>query len=185
MPRTLLPLILIAIILLLKPVAAEERLPGGISTSLALKIGERLHRSQKQGCATCHNLDGTGGARAGAANLRKPSKWKSTLIAKKVAQLGLEGESTRSVAVGLILHGAEKWNAEFYDKPEYSRIEDKIFFDKRMIGVHSTALKTNRKMAKRLLRKNKKRVASKDLLRLMAESVYLYLEQKLFLEEEK
>ena len=85
--------------------------------------------------------------------------------------------------MGLILNGAEKWNAEFYSRPQYSEIKDKIFFDKRMIGVHSTALKSNRKMAKRILRKKKKRVASKDLLKLMAEAVYYYVDNKISSDE--
>ena len=169
----------------IKPVLAEENLSNGIPTSLALKIGERLYHSQKQGCASCHKVDGTGGAKAGAANLKVPTNWKSSQIAKKVNALGLKRETTRSIAVGLILNGAEKWNAQFYSHPEYSKIEDKIFFDKRMIGVHSTALKMNQRMAKRILRKNKNRIASKNLLRLMAESVYVYINDNLFPEGER
>ena len=178
--------IVICLILTFVPfqqVFGDERLPEGINASLALKIGERLHLSQKQGCATCHKIDGTGGTKAGAANLRTPKNWKSTLIAKTVNGLGLKHESTRSISVGLILNGAEKWNSEFYDRPKYSEVKDKIFFDKRMIGVHSTALKSNRRMAKRLLKKNKKRVGGKKLLQLMAESVYIYMEKNLFDEE--
>ena len=85
----------------------------------------------------------------------------------------------------MILNGAEKWNAEFYNQSEYTKIKDKIFFDKRMIGVHSTALKMNQRMAKRILRKNKKRIASNNLLRLMAESVYVYINNNLFPEGER
>ena len=168
----------------IKSVLAEKKFPDGILTSLALKIGERLYHSQKQGCASCHKVDGTGGAKAGAANLKVPTNWKSSQIANKVNSLGVEKETTRSIAVGLILNGAEKWNAEFYNQPEYSKIENKIFFDKRMIGVHSTALKMNQRMAKRILRKNKKRIASKNLLRLMAESVYVYINDNFFPEGE-
>lgn len=167
------------------PALCAERVPHNVPASLALKIGKRLHLSQKQGCATCHKVDGTGGAKAGAANLQTPSKWKSTLIAKKVNDLGVQRETTRSIAVGLILNGAEKWNAVFYDKPNYSNIDGKIFFDKRMIGVHSTALKMNQRMAKRMLKKNKKRVPSKELLKVMAESVYLYMNDNIFSDSEK
>ena len=60
-------------------VFSEEKFPGNIPSSLALKIGERLYLSQKQGCATCHQVNGVGGAQAGAANLQTPSKWKSGL----------------------------------------------------------------------------------------------------------
>ena len=116
----------------------EEKFPGNIPASLALKIGERLYLSQKQGCATCHQANGVGGAQAGAANLQTPSQWKSSLIAKKVKEFVSNEETTRSVAVGLILNGAEKWNSQFYSRPNYSKIKNKIFFDKRMIGVHST-----------------------------------------------
>ena len=176
---------IIAICSVSNTVLGEETFPGNIPSSLALKIGERLYLSQKQGCATCHQINGVGGTQAGAANLRTPSKWKSTLIAKKIAEFGANEETTRSVAVGLILNGAEKWNAEFYSRPQYSQIKDKIFFDKRMIGVHSTALKSNQKMAKRILRKKKKKVASKDLLKLMAESVYYYVDNKFSLDKNK
>ena len=169
----------------LTDISAGEKFLGNIQEALALKIGERLYHSQKQGCATCHQANGAGGAKAGAANLQKSSEWKSTLIAHKVRDLGIDKESTRDIVIGLILNGAEKWNSEFYSRPKYSEIEDKIFFDKRMIGVHSTALKFNQKMAKRILRKKKKKVASKDLLKLMAESVYHYVETKILLESEK
>ena len=167
------------------PVLGGERFPGNIPASLALKIGERLYLSQKQGCGTCHQINGVGGTKAGAANLQKPSNWKSFLIAKNLKESGVDDETTRSVVVGLISNGAEKWNAEFYSRPEFSEVKEKIFFDKRMIGVHSSALKTNQKMAKRILRKKKKKVASKDLLKLMAESVYHYVETKIFLDSEK
>ena len=166
-------------------ISASEKILSNIQDSLALKIGEHLYHSQKQGCATCHQANGAGGAKAGAANLQKSSEWKSTLIAHKVRELGIDKESTRNIVIGLILNGAEKWNSEFYSRPKYSEIKDKIFFDKRMIGVHSTALKFNQKMAKRILLKKKKKVASNDLLKLMAESVYHYVETKIFLDPEK
>ena len=165
-------------------VSGEEQFPDGIPESLAIKIGKRLYHSQKQGCSSCHKIDGTGGAKAGAANLKVPSNWKSSQIAKKVNALGLEKETTRSIVVGLILNGAEKWNAEFYTQPQYSKIENKIFFDKRMIGVHSTALKMNQRIAKRILRRSKKRISSKNLRRLMAESVYVYINNNFFPEGE-
>ena len=171
--------------ILLTGISAGEKFMSNIQESLALQIGERLYHSQKQGCASCHQANGAGGAKAGAANLQKSSEWKSTLIAHKVRELGIDKESTRNIVIGLILNGAEKWNSEFYSRPKYSEIKDKIFFDKRMIGVHSTALKFYQKMAKRILRKKKKRIASKDLLKLMAESVYHYVETKFFLDSEK
>jgi len=168
-----------------KPLSGKEHFPGEIPESLALKIGQRLHLSPKQGCATCHTVDGTGGAKAGAANLRTPTSWKSSLIAKNVNQLGVKVETTRSIAVGLILNGAAKWNKEFYNRSGHSKIKDKIFFDKRMIGVHSTALKNNRRMAKRLLKKNKKKIGGDKLLRVMAESVYLYIAENIFEKDER
>ena len=181
----LLTVVIFGIFSVSNTVFGEEKFPGNIPSSLALKIGERLYLSQKQGCATCHQANGVGGAQAGAANLQTPSQWKSSLIAKKVKEFVANEETTRSVVVGLILNGAEKWNSEFYSRPQYSKIKDKIFFDKRMIGVHSTALKSNQKMAKRILRKKKKRVASKDLLKLMAEAVYYYVDNKISVEEKK
>ena len=161
-------------------VLSQERFLDKIPNSLALNIGERLYLSQKQGCSSCHNIDGTGGAKAGAANLKIPTEWKSSQIARKVNALGFEKKTTRSIAVELILNGAEKWNAKFYSQPQYTKIENKIFFDKRMIGVHSTALRMNQRIAKRILRRNKKKVASKNLLRVMAESVYVYINNQFF-----
>ncbi|MEE2745629.1 MAG: hypothetical protein VX617_01985 [Pseudomonadota bacterium] len=164
-----------------RPVLAEYQLPGSVSQELALKIGEKLYRSQKQGCVSCHRLDGTGGQQAGAANLQTPSKWKSALIAKQAKELGVKNVTPRTIAVGLILNGAEKWNAEFYNKEQFGQLKNKIFFDRRMIGVHSTALRANLKMAKRMLKRKRKRVASKNILRLMAESVYIYMNKEFFL----
>ena len=178
---------IIATLLTLMPinsVLSQERFLDKIPNSLALKIGERLYLSQKQGCSSCHNIDGTGGAKAGVANLKVPSEWKSSQIARKVNALGFEKKTTRSIAVELILNGAEKWNAKFYSQPQYTKIENKIFFDKRMIGVHSTALRMNQRIAKRILRRNKEKVASKNLLRVMAESVYVYINKQFFPEDE-
>ena len=116
--------------ILLTGISASEKFLSNIQDSLALKIGEHLYHSQKQGCATCHQANGAGGAKAGAANLQKSSEWKSTLIAYKARELGIDKESTRNIVIGLILNGAEKWNSEFYSRPKYSEIKDKIFFDK-------------------------------------------------------
>ena len=153
-----------------------------VSPALALKIGERLHLSPKEGCASCHNRDGRGEGKAKASNLQSPSTWKSADVAKQLRAQGIDGETTRSVAISLISNGAAKWNVDFYKRPEYAAVQKKVFFDEDMIGIHSRALKLNTRIVRRLLKKNKTVVSSKELPRVMADSVYFYLSEKIFVE---
>ena len=153
-----------------------------VSPALALKIGERLHLSPKEGCASCHNRDGRGGGKAKASNLQSPSTWKSAGVARELRAQGIDGETTRSVAISLISNGAAKWNVNFYKRPEYAAVQNKVFFDEGMIGIHSRALKLNTRIVRRLLKKNKTVVSAKELPRVMAESVYFYLSERIFVE---
>jgi hypothetical protein len=52
-----------------------------------------------------------------------------------------------------------------------------VFFDDRMIGIHSKYLRRNSKSVIRVLKRNKVRFKSKELMDIMATSVFHYLEE--------
>ena len=111
---------------------------------LALKIGERIYFSSKQGCASCHGADGVGGVIAGAADIRFPEKWKSYKISRTLNKKIEEDISYKEIVTSLIELGSTKWNKEFYTDEKYNELQDKIFFDEKMLGIHSSDLRFNR-----------------------------------------
>lgn len=169
---------LLAILGLSASILASE--PTRLELPLALKVGEKVYFARKQGCVSCHGASGSGGKRAGSADLRYPEDWKSRVIAERVSANTNGKIDARGVAIGLITEGAERWNAEFYRRGERSTLESKVFFDEEMIGVHSAAMKRNAKSVLRLLRRNNIKVSRKELPAVMARSVYCYLSREIF-----
>lgn len=53
-----------------------------------------------------------------------------------------------------------------------------ISYDDRMVGIHSKFLAKNKKSTLRLLKRNKIKIKSNELLDVMATSVFIYLETK-------
>jgi len=53
-----------------------------------------------------------------------------------------------------------------------------ISYDDRMVGIHSKFLAKNKKSTLRLLKRNKIKFKSNELLDIMATSVFIYLETK-------
>ena len=154
--------------------------PATLTLPLALKVGQKVYFARKQGCASCHGTSGSGGKRAGSADLRYPKEWKSRIIAERVSADTAAKIDAKEIAIGLITEGAERWNADFYKSGDRSALERKMFFDEEMIGVHSAAMKRNAKSVLRLLRRNKVKVSRNELPALMARSVYCYLSQEIF-----
>ena len=163
-------------------VAEPKTVSSGVTLdlSLALKVGKKVYFARKQGCATCHGVSGSGGKRAGAADLRYPDGWKSKVIAERVNADTAGKIDAEEVAIGLITEGAERWNADFYRTGERSKLEKKMFFDEEMIGIHSAAMKRSAKSVLRLLRRSKVKVNRNELPTLMAKAVYCYLSHEIF-----
>ena len=176
--------IVTTLVALLTSLGVTRGLPASELTSLeiplALKVGEKVYFARKQGCASCHGKSGSGGKRAGSADLRYPKEWKSEIIAERVSANTKRKINAQEVAIGLITEGAERWNSEFYKGGERSAVQSKMFFDEEMIGVHSSAMKRNAKSVLRLLRRNNVKVNRKELPELMARSVYCYLTREIF-----
>ena len=150
---------------------------------LMLKIGKNLFVERKQGCATCHGINGKGNKRSKNVNLQRPSSWKSKIIASNINCLIENSIGMNSVAIALILNGANNWNEKFYTQLKLNNLTNKIFFDKEMIGINSSSYKRNVKSIIRILRKYKFKIERKNIPKLMANSVYFYISKNIFLED--
>ena len=163
------------------PTIAGTEMPKG----LVIKIGQKLYLERKQGCATCHGLKGTGGDRAKEVNLTRPTSWKSHKIASVISCSNTAGKTFEQVAVELILNGPKYWNEKFYPQLELDSSGNKILLDKQMIGIHSSAFKRNVKSINRILRKNKIKLNTKEIPKLMANSVFYYVSEQFFTDDVK
>ena len=163
------------------PTISGTEMPKG----LVIKIGQKLYLERKQGCATCHGLKGTGGDRAKEVNLTRPTSWKSHKIASVISCSNTAGKTFEQVAVELILNGPKYWNEKFYPQLELDSSGNKILLDKQMIGIHSSAFKRNVKSINRILRKNKIKLNTKEIPKLMANSVFYYVSEQFFTDDVK
>ena len=88
----------------------------------------------------------------------------------------------RQIALSLIRLGAEEWNTTMVPIIRKFSSADVLFFDDRMIGIHSKYLKKNSKKIRRMLKREKVKFKSGELMDIMATSVFLYLESNFNIE---
>ena len=145
--------------------------------ALQTEIGIRLFNQPTDGCWSCHGTDANSlKSRAGdnkAIRLSDPSTWRSYQIAPTFdSDTGL---SQRQIAVSLIRRGADDWNRQLAPLIRAQTGSNEIFFDERMIGMHSGYLKKNQRAIARLLKRAKVRANQDEVLDIMATSVFAYL----------
>jgi hypothetical protein len=152
--------------------------------ALQTEIGIRLFNQPTDGCWSCHGTDANSlKSRAGdnkAIRLSDPSTWRSYQIAPTFdSDTGL---SQRQIAVSLIRLGADEWNRQVAPLIRSQTGSNEIFFDERMIGIHSGYLKKNQRAIARILKRAKIRASREDVLDIMATSVFAYLANDLLTE---
>ena len=155
--------------------------------ALQTEIGMRLFNQPTDGCWSCHGSDAKSlKSRSGdnkAVRLSDPSTWRSYQIAPTFdSDTGL---SQRQIAVSLIRLGADEWNRQLAPLIRAQTGSNEIFFDERMIGIHSGYLKKNQRAIVRLLKRAKIRASREDVLDIMATSVFAYLANDLLTETPK
>ena len=176
------------IMFLSEPVFGQNKANGvgsnliSVPNDLQMKIGKKLFFEKKQGCATCHGITGKGADQAKHVDLSRPGSWKSYKISTAINCQKSSDLDVRSVAVELILNGAEKWNENFYETVGLKLPDETLLFDKEMIGIHSSAFKRNVRSIYRILKKNKLRFKSGIIPRVMAQSVFYYISENIFSE---
>ena len=134
--------------------------------ALQTEIGIRLFNQPTDGCWSCHGTDANSlKSRAGdnkAIRLSDPSTWRSYQIAPTFdSDTGL---SQRQIAVSLIRLGADEWNRQVAPLIRSQTGSNEIFFDERMIGIHSGYLKKNQRAIARILKRAKIRASREDVL---------------------
>ena len=152
--------------------------------SLSFKIGEMLFKQPSEGCGSCHGvqkakksqLSLTKNNSVGAV-LSDPTTWTSYKITKNYLPNDNIPLHQRQIALSLIRLGATDWNETMVPIIRTFSSGDMVFFDDRMIGIHSKYLKRNSKAVLRILKKNKVKFKSKELMDIMATSVFQYLEE--------
>ena len=153
---------------------------------LALFIGEKIYNQPGDGCWSCHGTTGIKIDTAelnkdpknkNIADLRNPTSWTSFKIIQKYS-----GNSTmlsqRDISLSLVRLGAEDWNNELAPLIREYTGSNIIFFDEQMIGIHSKLLKKNARSISRKLKREKVKFKARDVIDIMATSVFFYIEEK-------
>ena len=154
-------------------------------TNLAMSIGDSLFNAPSDGCWTCHGSNGTGittptdqSQIKSNIKLTDRTTWTSYKFedAYNAAQDNKVGQ--RDISISVIRLGADDWNKKMAPFLQRKFDTEFISYDDRMVGIHSKFLNKNKKSTLRLLKRNKIKVKSDELLDVMATSVFIYLETK-------
>ncbi len=153
---------------------------------LALLIGEKIYNQPGDGCWSCHGSTGIkientelnkNQKSKNIADLRNPTSWTSFKIIQKYS-----GNSTmlsqRDISLSLVRLGAEDWNNDLAPLIREYTGSNIIFFDEQMIGIHSKLLKKNTRSISRMLKREKVKFKARDVIDIMATSVFFYIEEK-------
>jgi len=153
---------------------------------LKLLIGEKIYNQPGDGCWSCHGAEGmkvdstnldTSKKNKNIADLRDPTTWTSYKIITKYSGES-EMLSQRDISLSLVRLGAEEWNQELAPAIKKYTGSNVIFFDEQMIGIHSKLLKKNTRSMSRNLKREKVKFKGKDIMDIMATSVFFYIENK-------
>ena len=153
---------------------------------LKLLIGEKIYNQPGDGCWSCHGAAGmkvdstkldTSKKNKNIADLRDPTTWTSYKIITKYSGES-EMLSQRDISLSLVRLGAEDWNQELAPAIKKYTGSNVIFFDEQMIGIHSKLLKKNTRSMSRNLKREKVKFKGKDIMDIMATSVFFYIENK-------
>ncbi|MBM86154.1 MAG: hypothetical protein CMM47_09035 [Rhodospirillaceae bacterium] len=152
---------------------------------LALEIGEILYNQPGDGCWSCHGGNGAGvrsptskAVEEMRTDLRNRETWSSFKIIDAYASENPNQLTQKAIATSLIRLGAKDWNRKIPPIVAQKTKQNNIYFDQRMIGIHSKYLKKNTKRITRLLKRRKVKYKRKHIMDLMATSVYLFIEEK-------
>ena len=153
---------------------------------LKLLIGEKIYNQPGDGCWSCQGAEGmkvgstnldTSKKNKNIADLRDPTTWTSYKIITKYSGES-EMLSQRDISLSLVRLGAEEWNQELAPAIKKYTGSNVIFFDEQMIGIHSKLLKKNTRSMSRNLKREKVKFKGKDIMDIMATSVFFYIENK-------
>ena len=153
---------------------------------LKLLIGEKIYNQPGDGCWSCHGAEGmkvdstnldTSKKNKNIADLRDPTTWTSYKIITKYSGES-EMLSQRDISLSLVRLGAEDWNQELAPAIKKYTGSNVIFFDEQMIGIHSKLLKKNTRSMSRNLKREKVKFKGKDIMDIMATSVFFYIENE-------
>ena len=143
-----------------------------------------LFQQPSEGCGTCHGGQTVKGSvknqeknKSAGAILSDSTTWTSYKITQNYTPDEKKELYQRQIALSLIRLGATDWNKTMVPVIRKFSSGDMVFFDDRMIGIHSKYLRRNSKSVIRVLKRNKVRFKSKELMDIMATSVFHYLEE--------
>ena len=155
------------------------------NVELKLSIGKKIYNQPGDGCWSCHGAEG---GKADGVNqnikdkhknisdLRNPATWTSFNIIKRYSGES-EMLSQRDISLSLVRLGAEDWNKDLAPLIREYTGSNIIFFDEQMIGIHSKLLKKNARSVSRNLKREKVKFKAKDVIDIMATSVFFYIEE--------
>ena len=153
---------------------------------LKISLGEKLYNQPGDGCWSCHGAEGmkmsgvtenTKKKHQNIADLRNPATWTSFEIIKEYMG-NSEMLSQRDISLSLVRLGADEWNKELAPRIREYTGSNVIFFDEQMIGIHSKLLKKNARSISRRLKREKIKFKGRDVMDIMATSVFFYIESK-------
>ena len=153
---------------------------------LKMLLGEKLYNQPGGGCWSCHGAEGmklegvtedTTKKHQNIADLRNPATWTSFKIIKEYTG-NSEMLSQRDISLSLVRLGADEWNKDLAPRIREYTGSNVIFFDEQMIGIHSKFLKKNARSISRTLKREKVKFKGRDIMDIMATSVFFYIEKK-------
>lgn len=154
-------------------------------TNIAMSIGDKLFTAPSDGCWTCHGSDGNGiitptdqSQIKSNVKLTDRETWTSYKFAKIYNKTDAYDVGQRDISISVIRLGADDWNKIMAPFLQQKFDTEFISYDDRMVGIHSKFLAKNKKSTLRLLKRNKIKFKSNELLDIMATSVFIYLETK-------
>ena len=155
------------------------------NVELKLSIGKKIYNQPGDGCWSCHGAEGVKAdgvnqnikdKHKNISDLRNPATWTSFNIIKKYSGES-EMLSQRDISLSLVRLGAEDWNKDLAPLIREYTGSNIIFFDEQMIGIHSKLLKKNARSVSRNLKREKVKFKAKDVIDIMATSVFFYIEE--------
>ena len=157
------------------------------NAEIKLLIGEKIYNQPGDGCWSCHGSKGIKidvreiakkSEDKNVADLRDRKTWTSYKISTLFDSKSMGSLSQKDISTSLIRLGAEEWNKNLAPAIRKHSASNIIFFDEQMIGIHSKMLKKNARSMSSLLKREKIKFKGRDVMDIMATSVFFYIEEK-------
>ena len=153
-------------------------------TNIAMSIGDKLFTAPSDGCWTCHGSDGNGiitptdqSQIKSNVKLTDRETWTSYKFAKIYNKTDAYDVGQRDISISVIRLGADDWNKIMAPFLQQKFDTEFISYDDRMVASILISCQ-KQEIYPAIIKRNKIKFKSNELLDIMATSVFIYLETK-------